>query len=80
MDTSNLTLLLNNEILVVVTGNKAAVVKKSNPFASFELVLVYPAVIFFFFYNCIVPLGFLPKQIRVAFPWGKPAVTVALLF
>ena len=29
----------------------------------------------FFFHNCIVPLGFLLRKTRVAFPWGKPAAT-----
>ena len=32
----------------------------------------------FTFYSCIVPLGFLPWEIRVASPRGKPAATVAL--
>ena len=30
------------------------------------------------FYNCIVPLGFLPWEIRAAFPGGKLAATIAL--
>ena len=29
---------------------------------------------FFFFYNCIVPMGFLPWEIRVAFPGEKQAL------
>ena len=27
------------------------------------------------FYNCIAPVGFLPWEFQVAFPWGKPAAT-----
>ena len=34
-------------------------------------------LLLFTFYNCIVPMGFLPWEIQVAFPWGKPAATVS---
>ena len=30
---------------------------------------------FYFFHNCIVPVAFLPWEIRVAFPQGKSAAT-----
>ena len=32
-------------------------------------------LIFYTFNNCIVPKAFLPREIRVAFPGGKPAAT-----
>ena len=47
-------------------------------------IYIYTQGLFFFFlhftfYNYVIPLGFLPWEIRVAFPWEKPTATPNLL-
>ena len=37
--------------------------------------IIFLFILFIYFYNCIVPLGFLPCEIRICFPRGKPAAT-----